>query len=73
MIGLNGNKVIVLKPFERGDSMKEFLRKLFCKHDMEKIDWRFAETESTVYSRRLYKCSKCGKEKWVDGRYDPYF
>jgi len=60
-------------PFERGDNMKEFLRKLFCKHDMEKIDWRFAETETTVYSRRLYKCSKCGKEKWVDGRHDPYF
>ena len=53
--------------------MKEFFRKLFCKHNMEKIDWRFAETKNTVYSRRLYKCSKCGKTKWVDGRYDPYY
>lgn len=53
--------------------MKEFFRKLFCKHNMEKIDWHFAETKNIVYSRRLYKCSKCGKTEWVDGRYDPYF
>ena len=40
---------------------------------MEKIDWCYGETDTLVYSKRLYKCKKCGKEKWVDGRFDPYF
>lgn len=53
--------------------MKALLKKLFCRHNMDKIDWCFAETETLVYSKRLYRCSKCGKQKWVDGRCDPYF
>jgi len=52
--------------------MKNFLKKIFCKHNMEKIDWRYVETDTLVYSKRLYKCNKCGKLIWVDGRYDPY-
>lgn len=52
--------------------MLSFLRKLFCKHNMTKVDWIFAETKTLVYSKRLYKCNKCGKERGVDGRCDPY-
>lgn len=47
-----------------------FIKKLLCKHDWWKIDWRFAEDENTVYSMRHYECVKCGKRIWVDGRYD---
>lgn len=55
--------------------MKEFLRKLFCKHDYKKIAWceEYDEYRNERYAARLYKCNKCGKEIWVDGRYDPYF
>lgn len=53
--------------------MRDFLKKLFCQHDMEKVDWCFAETDYITYSRRLYRCKCCGKERWVDGRCDPYF
>lgn len=52
--------------------MQKLFKKLFCKHNMIKIDWRYRETSVLVYSERLYKCDKCGKEIWVDGRYDPY-
>lgn len=52
--------------------MKNFFKKLLHKHCMVKIDWCFVETEHTVYSKRLYRCDECGKEIWVDGRFDPY-
>ena len=48
----------------------EILKKLFCKHNYIKIGFREDETHSIRYSIRHYKCSKCKKEIWVDGRYD---
>lgn len=53
----------------------KFLRKLFCKHNYEKVAWceEYDEHRNERYAARLYKCNKCGKEIWVDGRYDPYF
>lgn len=45
--------------------MKNFLKKLFCKHSYQKIAWCEEYDE--------YRCSKCGKRIWVDGRCDPYF
>lgn len=55
--------------------MIRFLRKLFCKHNYQEIAWyeEYDEHRNERYSVRLYKCNKCGKEIWVDGRYDPYF
>ena len=52
-----------------------FFRKLFCRHNYEKIAWceEYDENRNERYAARLYKCNKCGKEIWVDGRYDPYF
>ena len=55
--------------------MKEFFKRLFCKHDYEKIGWmqEYDERRNERYAARLYQCNKCGKKIWVDGRYDPYF
>lgn len=52
-----------------------FFRELFCKHSYEKIAWReeYDKSRNERYAARLYKCHKCGKAMWVDGRYDPYF
>ena len=52
--------------------MKNFLKKLFCLHDFEKIGFMEVEDKGIRYSVRLYKCSKCGKDVIVDGRCDPY-
>lgn len=49
--------------------MKLF-KQLFCKHDWNKIGFREEEENNIRYSMRHYKCGKCGKEKWVDGRND---
>lgn len=43
---------------------------LFCYHDYKKIGFRQEEQNNIRFSVRLYKCQKCGKEKWVDGRKD---
>ena len=50
------------------------LKKIFCIHKLEKISFKecLDEKKNVRYSVRLYKCVKCGKEKFVDGRYDPY-
>ena len=45
-------------------------KKLFCKHDYKKIDFKQEERNNIRFSMRLYKCEKCGKEIWVDGRND---
>jgi len=50
----------------------KILKSLFCRHDYHKIDWREEIEDNLAYSVRLYKCAHCGKEIWVDGRYDPY-
>ena len=51
--------------------MKQFFKKLFCKHDYIKIDWYQTQDNNGVrYSRRQYRCKKCGKQIWVDSRYD---
>lgn len=50
--------------------MKEFIKRLFCKHDYIKIDWYQTFDNNVRYSRRQYMCKKCGKKIWVDGRYD---
>ena len=52
--------------------MKNFFRRLFCKHDYKKIAWReeYDKYRNERYAARLYRCSKCGKQIWIDGRYD---
>lgn len=48
--------------------------KLFCKHAYERYGFYESETEDggIRYSMRIYKCKKCGKEIYVDGRKDKY-
>lgn len=51
------------------------LKQLFCKHEYTQT--MFVEEyeqgpHGLRYSRRLYKCKKCNKEIWVDGRWDKY-
>lgn len=48
------------------------IKRLFCRHDFEQIAWRESIDGGVRYSERLYKCTKCGKEAWIDGRNDPY-
>ena len=54
--------------------MKDFLKKLFCKHDYEKISWyeEYDKNCNTRYSIRMYRCTKCGKQIQIDGRRDPF-
>ena len=49
-----------------------FFRRLFCKHNYTRIIWyeEYDKHRNQRYSMRLYQCNKCGKEIWVDGRYD---
>ena len=51
----------------KSDNMK-ILKKWFCKHDYEKVGFREEEQSNIRFSMRLYKCRRCGKEIWVDGR-----
>ena len=49
-----------------------WIKRLFCKHTYEKVGW-FWKTDfvhNIEYSERVYRCTKCGKEIFVDGRYD---
>lgn len=46
------------------------LKKLLCRHDYERFGFREEEHNNIRFSMRLYKCKKCGKEIWVDGRND---
>ncbi len=49
-----------------------FLKRLFCKHKYKKIEFKEEYDNGMRYSMRLYRCEKCGKEIWVDGRNDKY-
>ena len=63
--------MVVLKMSLKGDSMN-WIKRLFCKHTYEKVGW-FWKTDlvhNTTYSERIHRCTKCGKEIFVDGRYD---
>ena len=55
--------------------MKEIFKRLFCKHNYEKTSWyeEYDEYKHERYAVRIYKCTKCGKQIHVDGRFDPYF
>ena len=45
------------------------LRQWFCRHEYKKIGF-YEEMEYGIrYSVRVYKCTKCGKEIHIDGRY----
>ena len=48
------------------------LKQIFCKHKYEQISYqeKLDTYKNERYSLRLYKCQKCGKEIWVDGRTD---
>lgn len=48
------------------------LKKILCSHNYEQINWReeYDNHTNIRFSMRLYKCKKCGKEIWVDGRND---
>lgn len=50
----------------------KWFRKWFCKHEYEKIDYYENISYGILYSVRIYKCKKCGKEICVDGRKDRY-
>ncbi len=45
-------------------------KRLFCKHKWNKISFEQIYDKDVRYSLRTYKCSKCGRETKVDGRYD---
>ena len=64
----------VLKTLLSGNNMKNILKKLFCKHSYEKIGFtqHYDFSKSIRYPIRLYRCTKCGNEIKVDGRYDKY-
>lgn len=49
------------------------IKQIFCKHNYKQISWRekLDTYKNERYCLRLYKCQKCGKEIWVDGRADP--
>lgn len=47
-------------------NIKNALRRIFCKHEYNEIAFRHNIRDNI----RLYRCSKCGKEVWVDGRND---
>lgn len=51
---------------------KGFFKRLFCKHAYVQIRFReeIDHFRNTRYSVRNYRCPKCGKEIWVDGRHD---
>ena len=55
--------------------MKEIFKRLFCKHNYEKTSWyeEYDKYRHERYAVRIYKCTKCGKQIQVDGRFDPYF
>lgn len=55
------------------EQIKGFLKRIFHKHQYEKIGWYEEEENNEMYSIRIYKCTECGKTIEVDGRYDPYF
>ena len=45
-------------------------QQILCQHQYEKIGFSEAHENGVRYSIRSYRCSKCGKEILVDGRYD---
>ena len=52
--------------------MKKWLISLFCRHKFVKVGW-FESTDGNVrFSMRKYRCKRCGKERWVDGRNDRF-
>lgn len=52
--------------------LKKLIAFINHEHHFVKIGYRQAEDAYERYSIRKYKCHSCGKEKWVDGRRDPY-
>ena len=50
--------------------MANFFRRLFCRHEYEQVGWFEDYDGSLSFSRRIYRCSRCGKEICVDGRLD---
>jgi hypothetical protein len=63
-----------LKTLLNGNDMKNLLKRLFCKHNYEKIGFtqHYDFYKNIRYPIRLYRCTKCGDEIKVDGRYDRY-
>lgn len=55
-------------------TIKDFFKKLFCKHNYERISWwtDYDSNQNVVCSMRTYECTRCGKKISVDGRRDPY-
>lgn len=56
--------------------MKKLLRKLFCRHNYEKIAWyeAYDSKRNERYATRVYRCTKCGKRIEVDGRcHTPFY
>lgn len=46
------------------------LKEIFCRHNYVKVGFKEEELNNIMFSMRLYKCRKCGKEVWIDGRKD---
>lgn len=49
-----------------------FIKRLFCKHEYEKIGFREEYDGKIRYSIRNYRCKKCGKNTWIDARNNSY-
>lgn len=52
------------------DDFMEMFSKLLCRHKFYKVGFREAYECGIRYSIRQYRCAKCAKEIWVDGRLD---
>ena len=52
--------------------MFKILNKFFKFHNhlYRKVGFKQVSNSYERYSIRLYRCEICGKEKWVDGRFD---
>lgn len=55
--------------------MKKLLSKLLCRHNYEKISWyeAYDYQRNERYAMRVYRCTKCGNQIEVDGRYHTPF
>ena len=52
--------------------MKKWLSSLFCRHEFIQVGWFESMDGNIRFSMRRYRCKRCGKERWIDGRNDRF-
>lgn len=55
----------ILKLGLRRVKMKEFIKKLFCKHTNKKQIFRELHLEGRIYRNYGSECLKCGRTRWL--------